>query len=295
MMTSSRVSVWVLASRPRTLPAALAPVLIGSAMAMADGAGHLWSALAAGFGALMIQVGTNFTNDYYDFKKGADRDDRLGPMRVTQAGLVSPSAMIRAIAITFGLAFLAGIYLVSRGGWPIIVIGLLSILFGVLYTAGPFSLSYTGLADIFVLVFFGPVAAAGTYYVQSLQINSTVILAGLSPGLLSMAILTVNNLRDVESDRNAGKKSVVVRFGKTFARLEYMLLVVFASLLPVYLVFKTNQHHYALAAALTLLPAIPCIKTVFRTEDGPSLNDALANTGRLLLIYSLLFSMGWLI
>ncbi len=294
-MSGSPISVWILASRPKTLPAALAPVLIGSAMAFADGAGHLWSALAAGFGALMIQIGTNFTNDYIDFQKGTDREDRLGPTRVTQAGLVSASAMKRAIVIAFGLAFLAGIYLVFRAGWPIVVIGLLSILMGVAYTAGPFSLSYTGLADIFVFIFFGPVAVGGTYYVQTLRIDYLVILAGLAPGFLSMAILTVNNLRDFDTDRRAGKKSLVVRFGRTFAKVEYLLLIIGATVLPLVMVKLTSQHIYAALAFVILLPAIPCIKAVFTTTDGSTLNNTLAGTGRLLLLYSIIFSIGWLI
>ena len=251
--------------------------------------------LAAGFGALMIQIGTNFTNDYIDYQKGTDREDRLGPTRVTQAGLVSASAMKRAIVIAFGLAFLAGIYLVFRAGWPIVVIGLLSILMGVLYTAGPFSLSYTGLADIFVFIFFGPVAVAGTYYVQTLRIDYLVILAGLAPGFLSMAILTVNNLRDFDTDRRAGKKSLVVRFGRTFAKVEYLLLIISATLLPLVMVKLTSQHIYAALAFVVLLPAIPCIKAVFTTTDGSTLNNTLAGTGRLLLLYSIVFSIGWLI
>ncbi len=294
-MTPSRVSVWILATRPKTLPAALAPVLIGTAMAVSAGSGHLLAALAAGFGAIMIQIGTNFTNDYWDFKKGTDREDRLGPMRVTQAGLVTPEAMKRAIVIAFGLAFLAGVYLVARGGWPIVIIGLLSILFGILYTAGPVSLSYTGLADIFVFVFFGPVAVAGTYYVQTLEINSPVVLAGLAPGFFSMAILTVNNLRDVNTDRRAGKRSMVVRFGTTFAKVEYLMLVSLGSLVPIAMVSGNREHLWALAAVLTLIPAALAVRTVFTATDGPTLNKTLADTGRLLLLYSLLFSIGWLI
>ena len=294
-MSQSPISVWCMASRPKTLPAALAPVLIGSAMALADGAAHLWSALAAAGGALLIQIGTNFTNDYLDFKKGVDQSDRLGPTRVTQAGLVTPNAMKRAIVIAFGLAFLLGIYLVYRGGWPIVIIGLSSITFGVLYTAGRFSLSRTGLADIFVLFFFGPVAVGGTYYVQALQIDSNVIISGLAPGFFSMAILTVNNLRDIDTDTRAGKKTLPVRWGRTFARIEYLILVILASVVPLILTLRAHNHYYSLAAVLVIPAALPSIKTVFTSVDGPALNNTLASTGRLLLLYSVIFSVGWVL
>jgi 1,4-dihydroxy-2-naphthoate octaprenyltransferase len=294
-MSRSPASVWILASRPKTLPAALAPVLIGSAMALADSAAHLWSALAAAAGALLIQIGTNFTNDYLDFKKGVDGSDRLGPKRVTQAGLVTPGAMKRAIVIAFGLAFLLGVYLVYRAGWPIVIIGLSSITFGVIYTAGRFSLSRTGLADIFVLVFFGPVAVGGTYYVQALQINSDVIISGLAPGMFSMAILTVNNLRDIDSDARAGKRTLPVRWGRTFARVEYLALIILASVVPLALTLRTNNHYYSLGALLVIPAALTSIRTVFTSVDGPALNNTLANTGRLLLLYSVIFSLGWIL
>jgi 1,4-dihydroxy-2-naphthoate octaprenyltransferase len=294
-MSQSPLSVWIMASRPKTLPAALAPVLIGSAMALADGATHLWSALAAAGGALLIQIGTNFTNDYLDFKKGVDQSDRLGPTRVTQAGLVTPNAMQRAIVIAFGLAFMLGIYLVYRGGWPIVIIGLSSITFGVLYTAGRFSLSRTGLADLFVLIFFGPVAVGGTYYVQVLQIDGNLIIAGLAPGLFSMAILTVNNLRDIDTDTRAGKRTLPVRWGRTFARIEYVTLVILASLVPLILTLRTHDHYFSLTAILVIPAALPTIRTVFTSVDGPTLNVTLASTGRLLLLYAVIFSVGWIL
>jgi 1,4-dihydroxy-2-naphthoate octaprenyltransferase len=249
----------------------------------------------AAFSALMIQIGTNFVNDYYDFKKGSDTAERLGPTRVTQAGLVMPYQMKAAIAVAFALAIVGGLYLVLRGGWPILTIGLASIGCGVLYTAGPFSLSYTGLADLFVLLFFGLVAVAGTYYVQILAFSTTALIAGLGPGLFSVAILTVNNLRDIDQDRKAGKRSLPARFGRGFARAEYTVSIILATLVPVWLVLSQQAHYYALAASVTILFAVPAIRTVMKSTDGSTLNRTLAATGRLLLIYSLLFSIGWLL
>jgi len=290
-----RFNVWLQASRPKTLWAAVAPVIIGTAMAYADRSAYWPAALAALFGAVMIQIGTNFANDYLDYKKGTDAGKRLGPMRVTQAGLVKPAVMKRATFLVFTLAFLAGVYLVWRGGWPIAIIGLTSILFGVLYTGGPYPLGYNGLGEIFVIIFFGPVAVGGTYYVQTLNIDLTVILAGLSPGLFSTALLTVNNLRDIDGDRRSGKKTLPARFGRTFARWEYLLSVLIAVLIPVGLVFMTGRHIYSLFSLLVLMAAVPTVKKIFTQTDGNILNNALAATGKLLLIFSLIFSIGWLL
>jgi 1,4-dihydroxy-2-naphthoate octaprenyltransferase len=293
-MNSSNLTVWLSAARPKTLPAAIAPVIIGTSMAAYNGGFHLYSALAAMFGAVMIQIGTNFANDYFDFKKGSDRSDRLGPTRATTAGLVSPGAMKIATIIAFSIAFLIGIYLVWRGGLPIVIIGLLSIIFGVLYTGGPKPIGYIGLGDLFVLIFFGPVAVGGTYFVQTLEINQTVILAGLAPGLFSVAILTVNNLRDIESDRISGKKTLAVRFGVTFSRYEYLLSVVVGAMMPLYLYLLNGEHPYSMFGCLVLFLAIPSIKTIY-TSSGEILNKTLASTGMILFLYSLNFSIGWLL
>lgn len=284
-----------MAARPKTLPAAVAPVVIGTVMAYGDGLVHWLSAAAALFGAIMIQIGTNFANDYYDYTKGTDEGERLGPTRATQAGLVTPIQMKVAIAVAFGLAFLAGVYLVYRGGWPVVVIGLASILFGILYTGGPYPLGYHGLGDIFVLIFFGPVAVGGTYYVQTLTITWPVIVAGLAPGLFSVAILTVNNLRDVKGDAAAGKHTLAVRFGETFAKSEYLLSIVVASLVPLSIVLALQDRVFCVATVIIPVLAIPAIRSVFANTDGPSMNNALAGTGRLLLFFTLLFSVGWLL
>ena len=287
---------YLLASRPKTLPAAIAPVFIGTAMAFSDNAGHWPSALLAAFCALMIQIATNYANDYYDHIKGTDdQETRLGPTRATAAGLVKPRAMRTAFILTFGFAALAGIYLIVRGGWPVVAIGLLSILFGILYTGGPFPLGYNGLGDIFVFIFFGLVAVGGTYYVQALDINATVLMAGIAPGLLSTAILAVNNLRDIHNDRKAGKRTLAVMCGESFGRLQYVLLLALAFLMPFVLVIMAGKHHYACIASAVSLFAIPLVRTIYREPPGRVYNTVLAGTGRLLFLFSLLFSIGWLL
>ncbi len=291
----SKWQIWIQASRPKTLWAAVAPVIIGTAMAFADGKGHWPSALLATLGAVLIQIGTNFANDYFDFHKGADEGERLGPLRVTQAGLVSPATIKRATVLVFTLAFLSGLYLIWRGGLPILIIGLLSILFGVLYTGGPYPLGYYGLGDIFVLIFFGLVAVGGTYYVQAREIHWYVLVAGIAPGLFSTALLTVNNLRDIYSDREAGKRTLAVRFGETFARFEYLFCIVVASLMPVVLVALTGRHWLSLLASLVMVAAMGSMRIILKEKPGRIFNQVLADTGKWLLIYSLLFSLGWVL
>jgi len=293
-MARSSVHIWWLAARPKTLPAALAPVVIGTAIALGDRTFHWPSALAAALGALLIQIGTNLANDYFDFKKGTDTADRLGPMRVTQAGLVTPGQTRAATVLVFGLALLIGIYLAYRGGWPIVIIGLLSILFGVLYTGGPYPLGYNGLGDVFVLIFFGPVAVAGTHYVQALSWSWPAMVAGLAPGFFSVAILTVNNMRDLDNDRRARKRTLPVRFGRRFAIAEYVVMILLACCLPAALILAFAVSIWTLLAMLTIVPAIPVIRAV-ATITGRELNDTRAATGRLLLLFSVLFSIGWLL
>ena len=291
---TTTLSVWWQAFRPKTLTAAVAPVLMGTAMAYGDGLAHWPSAAVCLLAAVMIQIGTNLANDYFDCRKGADTADRLGPTRVTQAGLIRPEAVRGAFVGAFALAGLACAWLVQRGGWPIALLGIVSILSGLFYTAGPRPLGYLGLGDLFVLVFFGPVAVGGTYYVQSLEINAAVIWAGFGPGLIATAILAVNNLRDRCTDQRCGKKTLAVRFGAEFTRYEYMTALFLAALLPVAVYGFIDDHRGILATPVVLLPAMPVLKTVL-TTDGPALNTALADTGRLLLIYSVVFSMGWIV
>ena len=294
-MTKQSFSKWILAIRPKTLPAAIAPVLIGTAMAFGDGLFHAPSAFMALSAALCIQIGTNLANDYFDFKKGADTADRRGPTRVTQAGLIKPRTVLLAAIVFFVLAALSSVYLIHRAGTCILIIAAASIASGILYTAGPKPLGYLGLGDIFVLIFFGPVAVAGTYYTQGLEINWSVIFAGLGPGFLSMAILAVNNLRDIDTDRRAGKLTMAVRFGANFAMSEYLFCILAATLIPFVVILITNDHQGIAVASLIGFIAIPCVKAVLTHSDGAGLNKVLADTGRLLLIYSALFSIGWIL
>lgn len=294
-MQYSQLQIWLMAARPKTLWASISPVMIGTAMAFTDGAMHLPSAFAALLGAILIQIGTNLANDYFDYKKGTDQTGRVGPTRVTQAGLVQPPMMKSAMIIVFSLAILVCIYLIKRGGWPIAIIGVLSIISGIFYTAGPYPLGYLGLGEIFVFVFFGPVAVGGTYYVQTLDINPLPIIAGLAPGFLSVAVLVVNNIRDLDSDQKSNKKTLAVRFGRSFAMSEYFLSIVAAAIVPVILCVLTQDYKYSLLASLSVAFALPSIKTVFTKSDGPSLNHALAYTGKLLFLYGILFSVGWIL
>ncbi len=291
----SFASIWLQALRPRTLPAAAVPVAVGAALAQHDGALHIPTTLCALASALMIQVGTNFANDYYDAVKGADTDARLGPTRATAAGLVKPTTMRNAFLLAFGVAALLGCYLVWRGGLPIVVVGLLSIASGILYTGGPAPLGYLGLGELFVLIFFGPVAVGGTYWLNTNQLPWYVLVAGLAPGLLSSAILVVNNLRDRHTDIHAGKNTLAVRFGATFARVEYLLFVVAASLLiPLILWQGAAFSPWILVAVATLFPALVLTRRVF-SEEGRILNKRLAQTGMLTVLFGALFCLGALL
>lgn len=291
----SPFSIWMMAARPKTLGAAVAPVLIGTAMAFEAGGVHVPSAALALLSAVLIQVGVNYHNDYADYLKGADTEDRVGPTRVTQAGLVAPEAMRRATIVVFALAVLAGGYLIWRGGWPILAIGALSIFSAVLYTAGPYSLADTGLADLFVLVFFGPVAVGGTYYVQALSINPVVLVAGLAPGLLSVGILLVNNIRDISEDQRAGKKTLPVRWGRPFGIGLYGACIAAAALVPIGCWAWTGAHPWAGVSAVIAPLAVPIVRKLATEDDPAALNPLLGATGRLLLLYSMLFSVGWVL
>ncbi len=288
--------IWVQAARPKTLPAAAAPVIMGIALAWADGAAHPLSAGLALVAALLIQVGVNFHNDYTDFLRGTDTDERVGPLRVTQAGLVDPTTMRRATFAVFGGAVVAGSYLIVRGGWPVVAIGTASIASALWYTAGRYSLAYIGLADLFVFVFFGPVAVAGTYYVQALTVTMPALLAGAGPGALSVCILLINNIRDLEGDREANKRTLVVRFGRRFGVMLYACCMLVAVLVPVALVLYTGSHWGALASAPAVIGAWPALQTLRSgTTDPDRLNPLLPTTGRTLALYSICFALGWML
>lgn len=288
----SPMEAWILAARPKTLPAAVAPVMVGSAMAAVHNSFALLPAMAALAVALLLQIGVNLANDYFDFIKGVDSDDRLGPLRVTQSGLIPPARVRAAMSITLGLAGLPGLYLLYVGGWPVLVIGAASILAALAYSGGPYPLASNGLGDLFVFIFFGLVAVCGTYYVQTLMLTATVVLIGADVGLLITAILVVNNLRDIASDSRTGKRTLAVRLGAGGTKLEFSLLLAGAYCGP--LVFWIC----GIFSVWVLLPFVSAplawrlIRTIRRTSDGPRLNHTLASTAKLAFLFSLLLAIG---
>jgi 1,4-dihydroxy-2-naphthoate polyprenyltransferase len=284
--------VWFFAARPGTLWAAVAPVILGGGIAFADGVGHLPSVMFAAIGAVLIQVGTNLNNDYQDFLKGADTE-RVGPVRVTQAGLVDPALMKTATMVAFLLAAAAGSYLIWRGGWPLITIGVLSILCGYWYTSGKYSLAYLGISDLFVLVFFGPVAVGGTYYVQALTMPWYVPIAGLGPGALAVGILLVNNVRDLEGDRKAGKRTLVVRLGRQAGVILYASCMFMALLIPIVLAATRFAPIGVIAASLAVIPGFWILRRLDSEQEASRLNPLLGKTAQLLLAYSVLLALGW--
>ena len=286
--------MWLAAARPKTLWAAVAPVLLGVGLALGDGAFHAGAALCALLGAVFIQIGTNYVNDAEDAVKGADTEARKGPMRAVATGLVTPQSMRIAAGVAFALAFASGAYLIARGGWPILALGLVCIASGVAYTAGKYALAYTGLADLFVLVFFGPVAVAGTYYVQALDLPGWVPIAGLGPGALATAILLANNVRDVHEDRAANKRTLVVRFGRGFGVKLYGFMVTLAVMVPAAMVWVSKGNLGALAASLLASLIGRRLTTTLAYNDDPAvLNPLLGKTALLLFGYSLAFALGW--
>ena len=290
----NKSQAWILASRPKTLPAAAAPVLVATFVAVGDGVFQFWPAFAALLGALLIQIGTNFANDYYDFKKGTDTEDRLGPTRVTQAGLLSPKEVMAGMWFVFGLAVLVGIYILLVGGWPIFILGIFSILFGIAYTGGPYPLGYNGLGDIFVFIFFGFVAVGGTYYIQAGTLPPQIYWASIPIGLLATAILVVNNFRDLDQDKIAGKRTLAVRFGKKITQLEYFLLLGLSYAVPVYMWLTSLTSYWILLVFLSLPLAFSLAKDML-VKKGKELNETLAGTGKLELIFGILFSIGYLL
>lgn len=288
----STLRVWLMGARTHTLPAAAAPVVVGGGLASAEGAFALLPFAAALAGALAIQVGTNFANDYFDYVKGADTDRRRGFTRVTQAGLAPPERVRRWMAGAFGAACVPGLYLVWVGGWPILVIGLLSLAAGLAYTGGPYPLGYHGLGEVFVFVFFGLVAVAGTHYVQALRFAPDSLLAGAGVGAFTTAILVVNNLRDRETDAAAGKRTLAVRLGVRGSRIEYAVLLVVAAAAPAAGIAWAGWSPAALLATGATAAALPALRTVMTSRDPAALDRALTGTGRALALYGLLLAAG---
>jgi 1,4-dihydroxy-2-naphthoate octaprenyltransferase len=281
---------WLLAARPKTLLATLSPVAIGTQMALVDGEFYLPAMLVALLCAMSIQIGTNFCNDYCDFRQGADTESRKGPARAVQSGLISPRAMLIATIITFGITGGSAWLLYLRAGWPFLLLGALSIFLGIAYTAGRFSLAYLGIADPFVLIFFGPVAVAGTHYIQSLQFDVATILAGLGPGLISTGLLVVNNLRDIDEDRIANKRTLAVRFGATFSRYQYAACLLGAAIIPAIFAISSGSWPPAIASFM-IIPGLFLTRKVWRSS-GVELRPCLGMTAGILLLFTVLFCFG---
>ena len=292
----SRWRIWLLAIRPKTLPAAAVPVIVGAAVAYAAGGFRLFPVLGALAGALLIQIGTNFANDVFDFQQGADTEERVGPTRAVAAGLITPAAMRRAMIVAFGLATLCGFYLAWVGGWPMLAIGVVSIVSGIAYTGGPYPLGYHGLGDVFVMVFFGFVAVCGTVYLQLGHVPAVAWWASVPVGALATAILVVNNVRDRQTDVVAGKRTLAVRFGRGAGIAEYALLLLASYAVPFWLFWqgffgKGEASPWVLLPLLTAPLAVRLLRDLVRLE-GPPLNAVLARTGLLLMLFGLLFAVG---
>jgi len=303
----SKRRAWLMAARPQTLPAGSAPVIVGAGIALHDGVFAPLPWLAALVGALLIQVGTNFANDYYDAVNGADNEDREGFTRVTAGGLIPPRQVKLAMAATYGLAVFVGVYLVAIGGVPILVVGLTSIAAGILYTGGPYPYGYRGLGDLFVFVYFGLVAVTGTYYVQAVTVTDVglfptglpagtvplaAVVASLPAAGLSTAILVVNNVRDRESDADAGKRTLAVMLGYGPSRAEFLALIGMAYVVPVVFALDPAYGLPVLAPLLSLPLAAAVSETVLTRTDGEALNPALERVGQTLFVHSLLFAAG---
>ena len=294
--TPARARAWVLASRPATLPAAAVPVIVGAAAALGEGASFRPLVFAVTLiAALLIQVGTNFANDYSDFRRGADHEGRLGPLRVTQGGLLSQDAVRRGIMVAFGLALASGAYLVWVGGWPILVIGLLSLVCGVAYTGGPWPFGYHGLGDLFVFVFFGLVAVTGTTYLQSGTWSPFALAVSVPIGLLVTNILVVNNLRDRSTDLAAGKRTLATRLGDRWTRIQYAGFTALAYAVPVAIAITDERWRWLLLVLVTTPFAIVLVRRVLGGLAGRELNPMLERSGQLLLIFGMTLAAGLLL
>ena len=289
------VRIWLMAARPRTLPVGLAPVLVGTALAGVEDVFHPLRFVAAVLGALFIQVGSNLSNDYSDARRGADTEERLGPVRVTAGGLVPPRQVLIATYVTFGLAVVCGAYLIAVAGWQLLLVGVASIVAGVLYTGGPRPYGYDGLGELFVFLFFGIVAGVGSYFVQTETLEWEAFALAVPVGLLASAVLVVNNYRDMDTDRRAGKRTLAVRLGRERTRALYAAMVYGAYVLaPVTWIFG-QLSPWVLLPLLSVPLAAPVVRIVRNRTDGPPLHEALARTGMLELLFCVLLSAGVLL
>ncbi len=286
--------IWLLAARPKTLPVSAAPVIIGSAVAFSLEKFQLIPALVTLAAALLLQIGANLSNDLFDYLKGADTHERLGPTRVTQAGLLTPRQVIAGLIIVFGLAALCGIYLIAHAGWPILGIGVLAILSALAYTGGPYPLAYHGLGELFVFLFFGLAAVCGTVYIQSQSLPFAAWWAALPVGMIAMGVLTVNNLRDIATDRASGKNTLAVRFGEQGTRIEYTLWIVLAYLAPIGAVLTQASTAWVFLSWLSIPYAVKVVKLIFQ-QTGRGLNQVLAKTGQLEFIFAIFYSIGLIV
>ncbi|MFT3782159.1 MAG: 1,4-dihydroxy-2-naphthoate polyprenyltransferase [Nibricoccus sp.] len=295
----SMLKVWIGAARPRTLPAAVAPVLVGTALAWhelwLEKKAISWPAALACLGfALLIQIGTNFANDYYDFIKGADTKERVGPRRAVASGLVSPEVMKSAMLVVFMFAFIIGLTLLRFGGWPLLVVGITSIVCGIAYTGGPYPLGYNGLGDVFVFIFFGLVAVCATFFVQTGYVDLEALLCAVGVGLLAANILVVNNYRDADTDGAAGKRTLVVRFGKRFARIQFGVSLLVALTIPLHLMRMGYKPWVLLPLALAPM-GWKHIDRLASAQEPAELIRLLGDTGKLLALYAILLSAGVLL
>ncbi len=282
---------WILASRPKTLLAAVVPVIVGSALAINKGKFVLLYSFIALLCSILIQVGTNYVNDLYDFLKGADTIKRKGPLRVLSNGLISVTEMKVGSVLVFFTAFLLGLYLVFVGGKIVLIIGILSIIAGIAYTAGPFPLAYNGLGDLFVFIFFGVVGTMGTYFIQTKEFSLLSFLTSIPVGALITNILVVNNFRDIEEDKNAGKKTLAVILGKNFARYQFILLTIFSFLIPAALFFIYDFHFWIFLPYVTIPLAYKLVTMLYNLE-GFQLNKTLELTARFSALFGILFAVG---
>jgi 1,4-dihydroxy-2-naphthoate octaprenyltransferase len=291
MPAPGSLGAWVLAARPATLTAALVPVLVGTAVAVVTGGFKAGPALAALFGAFMLQITSNFANDVFDHEKGADTHERLGPTRAVQAGLLTARQVRAGMITTILLAVASGLYLTAVAGWPIVVIGVASILAGVAYTGGPYPLGYHGLGDVFVMIFFGFVAVCGTVFVQTGAVPALGWLASVPVGAIATAVLVVNNVRDRETDVKAGKRTLAVRLGRRAGVAEYGALLLLAYAAPLVAVLAMGRSPLALLPLATIPVGLRLWRTLATTEGKP-LNACLVGTAKLLLFYGVLFAAG---
>ena len=295
-MSSFFKSVFI-AIRPKTLSASIAPVLVGSAIAFNSSQFNMRIFFLTIFSAIFIQIGTNFANDVYDFINGADNDERVGPTRAVQANLISVNVMKYLTIIAFSLSIICGLPLVVKGGYPILLIGIISIISGYAYTGGPYPLGYNGLGDIFVFIFFGPIAVCGTFFLQLGYVSIESLISGIIMGCLSVTLLCINNIRDVDTDSNVGKRTIAVRFGVMFVKYLFISLFLICYLLLGYLSFNLNYINKNVYFLLLIITLPLCLKLnfdIFKLKLH-SLNRLLSNVSVFIIVFSLLFILSILI